>query len=434
MSIGGKIRFLGFCIRDFIKFKKVERVVSQWRDIEETLSNYRTGWKKVEKSLQNCLDYAAENCEFYKSYKGKSLSDFPILTKIDFIENYNKIKNSLFKENELHTSLTSGSTGTPFKVVQNKGKRNRVLAELKYFGDIVGYKSHEKMAFYRSAHPLPIISMFLTNVWQPDTSVLSEKRLKELFKYQSDALSVFGYASTLGKMAKDWTSLGFIGSDTVKTVITASEILTKDIRVTCSEFWKKAVVVSRYSNMENGVLAQEIVNQENCFKINWASYFIEVLKFDSNEPAEDGELGRIVITDLHNKAFPMIRYDNGDVGRMIKNNNDFPYFAEIQGRRIDMIFDVNGTPLSPHVVTNIMWGVKGNIKQWQFIQEEKTKYRIIYTADNQKLALEGLQDKLVKLKEVFGSSAIFEIDYVDEVPVLQSGKRKMIVQKYNGGQ
>lgn len=36
------------------------------------------------------------------------------------------------------------------------------------------------------------------------------------------------------------------------------------------------------------------------------------LKMDSDEPAEDGELGRIVITDLYNYAFPILRYDNGD--------------------------------------------------------------------------------------------------------------------------
>lgn len=33
---------------------------------------------------------------------------------------------------------------------------------------------------------------------------------------------------------------------------------------------------------------------------------------DSDEPAEPGELGRIVITDLFNYAFPILRYDNGD--------------------------------------------------------------------------------------------------------------------------
>ena len=41
-----------------------------------------------------------------------------------------------------------------------------------------------------------------------------------------------------------------------------------------------------------------------------------VLKLDSDEPAEPGELGRIVVTDYYNKTFPMVRYDTGDTGKM----------------------------------------------------------------------------------------------------------------------
>lgn len=433
MTLGGKIRFLGFCIRDFIKFKKEDSVVYQWKEIEETLSDYNTGWKKVEKSLQNCLDYATENCEFYKPYKGKSLSEFPILTKMDFIENYDKIKNPLFESENLHTSSTSGSTGTPFKVVQNRGKRNRVLAELKYFGNIVGYKSHEKMAFYRSAHPLPFLSMFLTNVWQPDTSVLSNERLKELFKYQKDALTVFGYAHTLGDMVRIWKQNGLKGSKTVKAVITASEMLTKDTRVDCSEFWENAVVVSRYSNMENGILGQEIMGKENQFNINWASYYIEVLKFDSNEPAEYGELGRIVITDMHNKAFPLIRYDNGDVGYMLKTEGNFPIFGEIRGRRVDMIYDTSSNPVPTAAVSKRMWNIEGGIKQWQFIQEGETTYKILFNAENEEIALKCINERILKIKEILGSDADIVAQSVHEIPVLASGKRKAFVQKFKGG-
>ena len=41
-----------------------------------------------------------------------------------------------------------------------------------------------------------------------------------------------------------------------------------------------------------------------------------VLPQDCDEPAEPGELGRIVVTDYYNKTFPMVRYDTGDTGMM----------------------------------------------------------------------------------------------------------------------
>lgn len=432
MSIGGKIRFLGFFIKDFINFEKEDRVVTQWKDIEETLSNYDTGWKKVEKSLHNCLDYATENCEFYKQYKGKPLREFPVLTKMDFIENFDKIKNPLFNDEDLHTSSTSGSTGTPFKVVQNRGKRNRVFAELKYFGEKAGYPSHEKMCLYRACHKLSFLSMFLSNVWQPDPSVLSEENLEKLYNYQKDSFAIYSYPSTLDLMVSLWSKKGYCGSDSVKLVMTSAELLTKENREKFRLFWKKANVISRYANMENGMLGQEEFQVENEFKCNWASYYFEVLKLDSDEPAEDGELGRLVITDMYNKAFPMIRYDNGDIVRMVKQDNDFPKFAEVQGRKLDMIYDVNGSPLSPFCITNHIWGLTSKVRQWQFVQETKTNYKFVFSGENTEEVIDSLNKKIEKIRSILGNDALIEIEYVDEIPVLKSNKRKMIVQKFFG--
>ena len=46
---------------------------------------------------------------------------------------------------KVHIQKNSGSTGTPFSIYQDTRKRNRRIAELKYFGEDVGFKSHEKL-------------------------------------------------------------------------------------------------------------------------------------------------------------------------------------------------------------------------------------------------------------------------------------------------
>ena len=71
-------------------------------------------------------------------------------------------------------------------------------------------------------------------------------------------------------------------------------------------------VVSRYSNQENGILAQELVDSDY-FVINNASYWIEFLKLIQMWGADIGELSRVVVTDLFNYATPVIRYDTGDL-------------------------------------------------------------------------------------------------------------------------
>lgn len=77
-------------------------------------------------------------------------------------------------------------------------------------------------------------------------------------------------------------------------------------------------VRSWYSNEENGIMGIQKEEDES-YRIDTESYYYEILKLDSDEPAEPGELGRIVITDLYNYAIPLIRYDNGGSGCIRKN-------------------------------------------------------------------------------------------------------------------
>ena len=51
--------------------------------------------------------------------------------------------------------------------------------------------------------------------------------------------------------------------------------------------------------MENGIIAQQSIDSNN-YIINWASYYVEILKLDKDTPVEQGEIGRIVVTDLYN--------------------------------------------------------------------------------------------------------------------------------------
>src|SRR5699024_8524305 len=72
-------------------------------------------------------------------------------------------------------------------------------------------------------------------------------------------------------------------------------------------------VLNRYGNNENGIIALTMPGDDR-MHVNFPEYYVELLKLDSDEPVAPGKPGRIVITDLYNKAFPFIRYDTGDIG------------------------------------------------------------------------------------------------------------------------
>ena len=104
--------------------------------------------------LTDLLQHAVKNTLFYRNIKSLELKDYPVVNKSVLQEHYDEIfipetNNPWQYGGKYHIQRTSGSTGTPFAVPFDTRKRERRLAELKYFGKIVGFKSHDKLVQLR---------------------------------------------------------------------------------------------------------------------------------------------------------------------------------------------------------------------------------------------------------------------------------------------
>ncbi len=75
------------------------------------------------------------------------------------------------------------------------------------------------------------------------------------------------------------------------------------------------------------------------------------------KPSLGDELGRIVVTDLENYAFPLIRYENGDLGRTLANKCNcginLPLMHPVRGRISDNVCFPDGTLISGEYLTTI---------------------------------------------------------------------------------
>ena len=188
-------------------------------------------------------------------------------------------------------------------------------------------------------------------------------------------------------------------------------------------------VYSRYSNLENGILAQQVPGSGHRYLVNTASYVLEIFKTDTDEPAAPGELGRIVVTDLYNYAMPMIRYDTGDMGVLSKEKDEAgnSYLEIVEGRKLDLLYATDGTLVSSYIVYKNMWQYT-EILQYQLVQYGAKDYLF-------KINMEGpftKEEKLVQeFKQYLGADANFRVEYVDEIPLLASGKRKKIANTYH---
>jgi phenylacetate-CoA ligase len=264
-----------------------------------------------------------------------------------------------------------------------------------------------------------------------DISSLDDARLESLrtlLRTDRNIRCLLGYPSTFGPLLRHLERSGD-GPETfrLRTIISISERLPKEMRESLRARFG-CTVVARYSNQENGVLAQQCPGGEE-FHLNTASYAFEYLQLDADAPAAPGEPARVVVTDLFNRAMPMIRYDTGDVAiRQASAACGWvtETLGELDGRRQDFIRDTQDRLLSPAVVSTHFWRFTG-LKQFQFIQEAKAQYRIILNgADPQYTDA----DFAAMARRFLGSDAAITIEHVEEIPLLASGKHMPVVNRY----
>lgn len=427
-----------FWLNDFIDGSPIGKPYREIKYIQE--HSFEKGLPIREKKLVRLLDHARKHTNFYKNIGGYQLASFPVMNKLSLIEHFEDIKVSEEfipgQKGKVHLQSTSGSTGTPFTIPQDTGKRQRRVAELKYFGKIVGFNSHEKLIHLRTWNrwqQKTSKQIKSENIIPFDISSMGDKELYNLCEMiQAErAVCLRGYASSLGRLAEYADEKG-VHCPSLKIAIAGSESLHDDTRA----LYKRAFgceIISQYANEENGILAQEripTVESGNKMYWNYSGYFIEILKLESDEPADYGELGRVVVTDLHNYAFPMIRYDNGDTAVLLppdEYSNGYPVLGNLYGRRLDLTYDTSGRAISPMTYGRIMKHYGDNVAQWQFIQEGGGEYRLKIVVRNDDLP----QEEVVGLlREKLGDNADIKIEFVDEIPVLASGKRKPVVNNW----
>lgn len=399
------------------------------------------GTRIREKALHNLLEHAWKNTKYYSRFKGEyNLSCYPIMDKLTLTANYESIvvlsKNIPGQIGDVYIQRTSGSTGVPFAIPQDTNKRNRRIAEIKYFGASVGFKSHEKLIQLRTWNQWQkksIKQIKKENILPFDIKRMGENDMKELCDLiiSEKAVSLRGYASSFDRLSNVAKKYDY-RFPSLKIIVSTSEALEDNVRASV----KKTLgcdIISQYANEECGILAQERVpttDTDNKMYFNWAGYYIEVLKIDKDEPAEYGEIGRIVVTDLHNYAFPLIRYDTGDTCILAKPDefsNGYPVMAKLYGRRFDLTFTTDGIPVYPLAYGRILKNYP-EIQIWQFVQTGENEYHLrVKLNDSKKSELKSIKQNIL---DIIGHSANLHIDKVDEIPVLKSGKRKPVVNEW----
>lgn len=162
---------------------------------------------EMPEQLVTLLQYVTENSEFYTSYQGKTnITEFPVMNKTLLNAHYNEVAVHSFDGVITHKMHASGSTGIPFTVIQDLAKRERHIADLKYFGALAGYTDHDPMCYLRAQPKATLAEQERDNIWQFDIRNLSAQNLTDYFHVmvKKRCTALIAYPSTLNTAVDFW--------------------------------------------------------------------------------------------------------------------------------------------------------------------------------------------------------------------------------------
>jgi len=213
----------------------------------------------------------------------------------------------------------------------------------------------------------------------------------------------------------------------LQSVITAAETVTPAQRELLHEVFQVPVLAS-YGSREFMLIAMEC--EHGGMHISADNLLVECLRDGS--PAAPGELGQVVITDLHNYGMPFIRYQIGDVATIRAGlcpcGRGLPMLQDVHGRMPDTIQTPDGKLISglffPHLLKEFDW-----IEQFQVIQKELDKLHVKLVAPDRRAAEQGLPQLRQEIFAVTGKDMQIEIIFVEDIPRTATGKHRNVVSE-----
>jgi phenylacetate-CoA ligase len=189
-------------------------------------------------------------------------------------------------------------------------------------------------------------------------------------------------------------------------------------------------VTNRYGCEEVSLIACECERHDG-LHVNADAIYLEVLRCDGT-PATAGEAGMVVVTDLTNRAMPILRYQVGDMAvasdRACPCGRGLPLLDRVEGRVADYVVTPRGELISGISLTENFAVMVPAVVQWQIVQEEIDRFlfRIVRGPDFSERTLEVIRGLVA---ERFGPEVGYECEFVQRIATEASGKYRFCISK-----
>lgn len=422
---------------------------TQWLSREEVLMIQRDNFKALIKHAYETVPYYRR---VFKENKitpddikeQKDLTKIPVLTKDDILKNKDDLVSKTIDREKLIPYM-SGGTGSQITFYVTKEQLSwELAAEYRIYG-WADYRLGDRCLMFwgspidmaRHKALVKRLTSWIERIKVVNTYVISDEAMGRhvniLREYQPEVIK--GYASSVFLVAKHLNENG-IEEIRPRTVLTSAEMLFPHYREVIEEAFG-CKVFDYYGSREVGAMAAECEEHDG-FHVNAENVLVEFIR--DGEPVTEGESGLIYVTNLRNYGMPFIRYEIGDVGRPscgeCSCGRGLPMMESLKGRASQFIAILDKKSGKVVPISTADTGVIAvllmymPVDSYRIVQESLDKIVI------KVVAREGYSQKdtdfiVEYLFQYFDDELKIEVDKVDDLPPLPSGKRSVFISQIN---
>ncbi len=364
----------------------------------------------MEKKRWGIAKFHSDQNPFYQQMLdgnlAKSWQDLPILTKNDLQRPLPERLSKNHQTKQVYVGKTSGSSGRPFTFA--KDKWSHALSWASFYGHYsrqgIDLDRDLQARFYGmpdqgAARYKERFKDVLSSRYRFPVFDLNPAKMNAVLYQFTKKPFIYcnGYTSSILLFAKYLAERHIVLKDccpSLKACITTSEMLFKNDRIIIENAFG-IPVINEYGASEIGLIAFE--NSKKELIIDQNLIYVEILD-EGGHVLPYGEKGRIVITALHNRAHPFIRYDIGDLGSiaLAEAPNDLK-IKELSGRSNDIAVLPSGKTvpgLAFYYITKSVIEKTGNVREFVVTQNALNSFTITYVSRRELTSpeIENLKD------------------------------------------
>lgn len=399
--------------------------------------------------FKKLLEHAYRNVPYYRHKydeagitpdRIKSIEDIPllpVLTRTEVVDHFDELFSLSVDRSRMRLSTTGGSTGTPVKV----GFTKRINRELNMWRllDWWGLPPTANMAsFYRGLPGSRLASLVLKLIYYPrqkillDATCITEQVIRDFLKQYRRIKPRFihGYVGAVDTVADYILEHGIVLDHYPKVIWLTAAPVSKIQEEKISRAFN-APVCDQYGCSELYYIAAECPQKKGLHLFSDNVYF-EVLG-DDDMPIDKGQWGQVTVTNLDEYNFPLIRYKNGDEGRLLEHSCScgvtFPLIDKIKGRVSEKLTFRDGTTLSGEYLTCLFDDHTDAVRQFQVVQhkDSSVEVRIVFfdgCSDKQNVIRTACESLRSRIKE----PTVIEVKEVAEI-INTRGKLQFIIRE-----